>query len=340
MKNEPVRIMVPNELNMDSAIEFSRYILSLSGSSSYVFDFSELNFVEPTSMLIVASSLERFRADNDESEFIAENYYKNTYAGHMGFFRAFGIDFGNDPGQAKGSTSYLPITILDVNEVISAARENRRPVGEELEDRARNLSEVLTQNENGSLVDTLTFSIREIMRNVIEHSESSLLEYCAQYWPTRNSVEIGILDKGIGVSASLSRNPYVNIESDAHALQLSLMPGVSGKMYKGVRQRAYDDWQNSGFGLYMTNRICRNGGSFFIASGTAGLMLTDSDKYDYNTGLDGTILRMILNTEALPKLTDSLSRFNKEGMKVAKEMGSTEHISASAASRMLSTDFS
>ncbi|WP_159570407.1 hypothetical protein [Sulfurimonas sp. CVO] len=33
---------------------------------------------------------------------------------------------------------------------------------------------------------------------------------------------------------------------------MALLPGISGKMYKGVKERKHDEWQNSGFGYNAT----------------------------------------------------------------------------------------
>ncbi|WP_092949868.1 hypothetical protein [Roseateles sp. YR242] len=46
---------------------------------------------------------------------------------------------------------------------------------------------------------------------------------------------------------------------------------------------ATGNWANSGFGLYMTNRICRNGGNFFIASGATSMLLTRGGKVSATT---------------------------------------------------------
>lgn len=87
-----------------------------------------------------------------------------------------------------------------------------------IERKAAELAEILTQQEAGALQDTLTFSIREIVRNVVEHSESDTVCVCAQYWPKKEQVEVGIVDDGIGIHAALTRRGYQTLASDLSAM--------------------------------------------------------------------------------------------------------------------------
>ncbi len=102
----------------------------------------------------------------------------------------------------------------------------------------------------------------------------------AIHQPHKKQAEIGILDVGVGIRNSLSKNPHLTLESDRDALNLALMPGISGKMFKGVVRNAYDydPWQNSGYGLYAVSRLCGLGGKFLIGSGDAALSLKPEEK--------------------------------------------------------------
>ena len=71
-----------------------------------------------------------------------------------------------------------------------------------------------------------------------------------------NTVEIAIIDRGVGLRPTLSRNPHLTIASDHDAIMYALSPGISGKFYEGVRIDRNNPYQNSGFGLYMNCRLC------------------------------------------------------------------------------------
>lgn len=179
------------------------------------------------------------------------------------------------------------------------------------------------------------------MRNVLEHSQSRSIEYCAQFWPTYNKVEIAIIDNGIGLKQSLSANPFIQVQCDSDAIQQALMPAISSKNFKGARIDRNDPWHNSGFGLYMISRICRLGGSFLICSGDHGIALNENGKQHINLGhqVKGTAVRMVLNTSKLTDLSQMLAKFRDEGYEIAKEIKGVGMYTASAASQMLSRDF-
>jgi hypothetical protein len=290
-------------------------------------------------MAYVANELKRYRETKPESRFTAKNHEDKSYSAHMGFFRAFGLKFGNEPGEASGSSTYIPLTILNVSDIKKEADNNYSHVGDVIESKSLDIAKILTRQNSGDLVDTLTFSIREIMRNVVEHSDSSIIEYCAQYWPTKNLVEVAILDTGTGIKKGLSSNPYLMINDEREALNLAMIPGVSGKMYKGVKKRKYDDWQNSGFGLYMTSRICRNGGDFFVVSNDKGIFLNGKKKEDIECNYHGTALRLRIDTSKITHYSKMLETYRTEGYEAAKRFSGDEAIKPSVASTMLTRDF-
>lgn len=335
-----IEIRLPRNLDLLHAIEFCNGLWNQPIVEKFIFNFVNLKNIEPFSMAYVATEIKRFRDSRHETSFEAMNHENHDYAAHMGFFRAFGLRHGNAPGEANGSTTYLPLTILNIEDLRQEAIEAYEHVGQTIENRSNSFAKMLTRQEESDLVDTLTFSFREIMRNVIEHSESTILEYCAQYWPTKHKVEIVVLDSGIGVKNSLSKNPYLNINNDREAIQLALMPSISGKMYKGVTKNKKNIWQNSGFGLYMTNRICRNGGSFFICSGESGLLLQKGSKKDIPTNFKGTAIRMVINTQSVTQLSKSLEKYRDVGYRMARAISDNGSlVEASVASMMLSKDF-
>jgi len=335
-----ITLILPKRLTLDNAIDFCNKLWDVEDSDTYEFDFQFIRFTEPFTMLYVANELKRFSflKKESKSKCQASNYKHLSYQSHMGFFKAFGLNHGNEPGKATGSSTYLPLTILDIEEIKQEASDKYLHIGDLLELKAENMAQLLTQQGDGDLVDTLTFSIREIMRNVVEHSNSKIIEYCAQYWPSKDQVELAIMDTGDGIMKGLSSNPFLHIESERDALHLALMPGVSGKMYKGVKKRKNDPWQNSGFGLYMTSRICRNGGDFLIISNNSGLLLND-EKIDKKCTYKGTALRLRMDTSKITTYSSMLEKYRNEGSDISKEFGSQSMVEPSIASTMLARDF-
>jgi hypothetical protein len=334
-----VEVKVPQNLSLNNSVNFCNSLWKLEDSKDYIFNFINLADVQPFTMAYVSNEIKRFRQSKPESRFRAINHEKKTYTAHMGFFSAFGLNFGNKPGEAKGSNTYLPLTILNVSELEKEAIISFCHIGDILEEKSKLIARLLTRQDSGDLVDTLTFSIREIMRNVVEHSNSEIIEYCAQYWPTKNLVEVAILDTGDGIKKGLSSNPYLNLTSERDAIHYALLPGISGKMYKGIIKRKNDNWQNSGFGLYMTSRICRNGGSFFLVSNDKGIFLEDKSKKDFDCNYQGTALRLRINTKKIDSYSKMLEKYKNEGDAAAKNFAGDAAIEPSVASTMLARDF-
>lgn len=330
-------VIVPRRLTLESTVQFACELANLPPDQNFLFDFGNVGRIEPFALLFLSSELQRCRSKRPNSQFSAKGFESCSYAAHMGFFKAFGLDHGKAPGEAKGSNTYIPISILDSELIQKQAAENFEAVGNFIERKAEEMAGILTRNSAGDLFDTLSYSIREITRNVIEHSKSKQFGFCAQYWPTYGTVELAILDRGIGIQNGLSKNPHLTINNDHEALNLALMPGVSGRAYKGARQKPNDVWANSGYGLYMTSRLCREGGSFFIASGDTGLYLSENKKRYLETPFQGTALKLTLNTNRLTSLSSMLCRYRDEAC--AFDISGNNSMSASTASMMLTRDY-
>jgi hypothetical protein len=308
MFNMTHTVKVP-ALNLVNTIEFVKGLYSLPKADKYIFDFSAANHFEPISLLYLSSEIRFCRDRHPERDFRASNYKSSTYAAHMGFFQAFGLNFGSYPtNDLRGwnNTTYIPIRILDADEVRKAAAERMLPVGEYIDNVVKDLTKILVQDTSVNTYGVLAYSLREIFRNVVEHSETGQFAFCAQYWPSKHKASLAILDRGIGIKASLSDNPYLNIETDFEAIQQALLPGISGKMYKGKKKNHYDHWQNSGYGLYMTSEICKKGGSFFIASGHAAMKFEAEVKQTFELFVPGTLIEITIDTNQIAKVENML----------------------------------
>lgn len=325
-------------LDARGAVRHSLRLWDLPEAQLYSIDFSDLKWVEPFGMLLFASRLRTFAAARRPARFRALNYEHLGYAAHMGFFQSFGLCFGKDPGEAPGGTQYIPVTVLELTEVEREAADEYRDPREIIERRSEALASILTREEGGDLQDTLSYSLREIFRNVLEHSKAKQLWYAAQYWPEKDTVELCILDEGIGVRESLAKNPHITVHHDHDAIRLALLPGISGIAFKGARQES-DPWRNSGYGLFMTSQLCGYGGSFMICSGTQGLVLDSGRQSVYPINFPGTALRLEIFAPAVRRLSKVLEELREKGRAIAGELRQCSEVTASMSSRMLSRDF-
>lgn len=330
------KIKIPQNLSIKNAINFCNRLWELEDDVNYEFDFAKLKVIEPFTVAYVANELKRFSTAHSCSAINLENH---PYAVNMGLYHAFGIEYANEPKEAKAGSTYIPLSTLNMSELQKEVELNGIHIGEVLESKANKIAQILIHENEGDLVDTLTFSIREIMRNVIEHSQSEVIDYCAQYWPAKHLVEIAILDSGIGIQKSLSTNPHLDIEDEEEALELALKPYISGKRYEDIEENKDDKWQNSGLGLYLATRICKTGGDFVIVSNDSSLHLHPEGKSEIECSYKGTALRLRIGTAKATEYSHMLMRYSKEGAYIAKDYLGEDAIKPSVASTRLTKDF-
>ena len=226
-------------------------------------------------MLLTAAAIRQFCSERSlapqQIQLVYNDNASYQYACHMGFFRSAGFVQGKAPGEAPGSTTYIPLTQYDISALTRKAFLEGRAIeqGDIIEREAKRLSNILAQGQ-AEFQQLLQYLLREAIRNIPEHAGTSIVWLCGQYWRNRDLAEIAILDEGIGVFNSLSRNrihrSYINTNEEA--LRWALKPGVSVTFNPAREQRSYDVWANSGYGLYMVSEICKvTNGWFTFLSG-------------------------------------------------------------------------
>lgn len=333
------RIALPGSTALDSvlpfAIELDRYVQH----DRLIIDLPRDVFFSPFVMLLLGSKLSYLRKNYPNLTIIYSGWENHTYASHMGFFDMCGFQHGKSVGQAWGSENYIPITKLTRADLFERDFDKYEEIQDLIQRSADRVSEVLARSADHSTVlfDVLSYSVREIFRNVFEHGETDELFFCAQYWPKSQKVEFSVSDYGVGVRRALSRNPNFVFRSDKEALEYSLLPSVSGKTHL---PRVSANWFNSDYGLYMTNRMARNGGSFVIASGDSAICLTPKTKTNFKTSFKGTILRVSLKVSEIGDVRQRLEEFRTEGKLIAEKIKGSGNRPPSAMSMLLRRDYS
>jgi hypothetical protein len=328
-----MRVAVPGWDDPKRSLEFGGELARLEMAENYEFDFQNVSFVTPGWLLVVGGALRAFRNARTESKRRVLNFKHLGYAAHVGFFKYFGMSYGLAPSEAGGSSTYVPITETNVADIKEEAFRGSLHPGQIIEDHAGQLARLLTRQADGTVVDTLTYSIREIVRNVVEHSNSPSYAFAAQYWPAQNSAELAVADSGCGILSSLKENPKLQVESDLDALKLAMLPGISSKAWRGSRSQ--DAWVNSGYGLFMTQKLCSLDGQFTLLSGRSGLRTNEGKILELQSDVPGTIVVLKINAGAVDDLQKRLSAFHDEGRELAKKVGGANRLGPSLASQVL-----
>lgn len=308
-------IKLPNRLDLKNTLAFLEQ-LNKNSEDELIFDWGNVSYAEPFGMLLIASIMRKLPELNPEILISDANLEGNTYLENMGFFKSFDQSYGKSPGELEGNKNYIPIRYLKKKNIFSRSQEAREHFIETIEKEANQIAKLLSQ-DNVNFSKFLTYPITEIMRNVIEHSEADLIWYSGQHWKSKGIVEVAILDEGIGIYNSLKKNRKLKISSSKDAIKLALEPGISGNV--STIEDENDPYKNTGFGLFMTSRFCREGGNFVIGSGEGIYFFEGSKEFFKEIKYLGTFIRLRFQTKSLEKLINRRAEIVKEGEKIAKE---------------------
>lgn len=154
-----------------------------------------------------------------------------------------------------------------------------------IRDLSLSLSNLILQSPNTENGNVVSYSIRETIRNVFEHSRSNSCFIAGQKWHN-GSVQIAIIDEGIGIYNSLSKE--YNINDNRKALELCIQPGISGQKIK------LESDLNSGYGLYVLSKLGARYGWFMIGSGNNILRLSRNARIK-DTIYHGTFVGIHIN---------------------------------------------
>lgn len=300
-----IRITIP-DLDLNNALRLENTLLGyqIGPFDDVVLDFSEMTNFDPLPMLMAGAIIKRFRKHYFDNAFSISGFNGKSYAGTMGFFKYLSesISFGKSPGEATGSLNYIPITPISIHSLQEHAISNGRSIeiGDMIERESARLSHVIDRG-NDELHKLLTYLIREILRNTPEHAQTDEMWICGQYWPSFRLAEIAIIDEGIGIFKSITRNAahakYIN--DNRSALKWAIRAGISESFRPAYEFKPHDCdvWRNSGFGLYMVSQICQKlNGSFCLISYDDALLIDNHGVAEKNTSFHGTAIRIRIPT--------------------------------------------
>lgn len=211
--------------------------------------------LDPTALAAIAAWGGWCRRHNLTVE--VRNLGRNAdYAARRQLFQHLGIEYA--PAQVtRGPRRFLPVTqVRDRSEITNVIAQ---------------LGTLFAPNEDPDSVTATRYCISELLRNVIEHSNSPEGAYVSaqRYLGKRKRVTIAVADCGRGIAEHLSSAYADTRGNDMLALNLAMRPSVTG-----ARPGVYGTSENAGVGLYFTRSIAKGtGGYFFMASGSAAYRL-------------------------------------------------------------------
>lgn len=181
-------------------------------------------------------------------------------------------------GSLSSNNTYTPF--ISFNDEIDVIADN-------ITNKIINNANNLLDEEKDDLSKYLKYLIREMMSNVVSHSQSPIGGFItAQYYPTKKKVQIIIIDNGIGLQASLAQK--YTLDNEADAIQKAMEKNVTGSnpfaTYNNVQKHA-------GLGLFFLSKIIeKTQGNLLIVSNSTIYKNSPTTFKELNTDFQGTLI--------------------------------------------------
>lgn len=277
-------------------------------------DCSTITWSKPTAMLVAGSKLRQWIQRRREQGLYTTRKGVDTYSAvhkylkHIGFFDFVMMGEGKCVGEAKGSSTYTPITRIE-KPTLGESEKALDEWYESIQSKVRGLAIVISGETEGQQINKFyNYALREIVRNVFEHSGAEECFVFGQRW-SDGKAEIVIVDEGIGISSSLAQS--YELHSDLEALKLSVKPGVSRTSELSQDENVFD---NSGFGLYVLTEIARSFGWYALGSNTARIVGFGNTISEENMNFSGTYFgfRLVSPPKNFSDLTSDIIKSGEE----------------------------
>jgi anti-sigma regulatory factor (Ser/Thr protein kinase) len=171
------------------------------------------------------------------------------YLERMGLFRLLGKPSPFEITEHEAAGRFVPLTVIKTQADQSAFITNMIP-----------LLHLLPEQ-----VDAIKYVVGELLRNVLEHAQSSVgAVVAAQYYQASNTVRLGICDGGVGVRTALGG--VWPTPSDIDALKLALTPGITG-----TTRREGGTETNAGAGLFFIKSMASVSRDYFLIYSGSGM---------------------------------------------------------------------
>ena len=312
-------VVIPSLQNIRKALDFTIDMENYSLHDGDEVECGNIRGCDPFPMLVVSTALRKMRKRSSAQNCRAKNA-NNSYAKNMRFYTASRIKTGRSLDEDYGNTRYLPITKLSVKDLSLEGINNFEMIQETIERKADQMARVLCQS-NSVFKDQVSYILRELIRNIPEHSNADEVWFCAQYWPSYDLVELAILDEGIGIYGSLRNNKSFGYQiGDCEtAIQWAVRPGISTAFDGSSRDFMYSDWQNTGYGLYVVKELCIGlGGNMNIASGNKCILFDQDGEYTFDCQLQGTAIGVRLKPSLISWNESLIDTIKRRGEELAK----------------------
>lgn len=287
------QVYAPAQLNDLNVLNSLEELEKSKDESELIIDYSKVSFARPFGLLLFAEEVRRivkYRKQVGLSTQVKGHKASDgahSYLAHVGFFCHQGLEYGNDPGAAFGSSTYLPIEHIS-KESLESSYGNERSLQDMIVEESLRLSQVILGHQLADGNHPVPYSFREVIRNTFEHGETDRCFICAQKYSGKE-IEIAIIDRGIGLKSSLEKKYEVSTHRDA--LKLAIQPGVTKA---DITDDVDDYWANSGYGLFVLSELAQRTGNFILCSGSSAMKYEGGEQKFADIPFEGVAIKLLI----------------------------------------------
>lgn len=313
----------------------------LEDSIELIFDFSSLNFIEPAGAIILLSTIDRLKEDDIAHKLESiENLNRDaiSYGETMGIFQKLGLSDARSFSRGPNYIAPAKIVLTELFDSLQSQSKTIETYYDEISsDIVTKMLKDFGKDSEEEVKNLFEFVVREMIRNIFDHSQTKQFYYGSQFYPATNSVEVAIADLGVGLVKTVPfdiEESWFGQPTDEDAIKKAMIPGLSA-----LSNHAYapEDYKNSGYGLALVRRIVeKTNGYFSIASGNKAITYSLSEESVEDCDITGTLIRMRINVENLNNI--NFEEILEEAKKEASSKGYND--SPSSASKRLKSQMS
>lgn len=256
------------------------------------FDFRRLSFVDVGAACALATFMRWTRLKVGHTCHLQPNYGSDAsrYLQRMDFYDVIGAKAPNEAfSRHDGSGRFLELTRIDPDDESGSNEVPARLRGILVGQRGVDLS-AATAVEN---------AFGEVIDNVAIHSKTPRKGLAAaQLYPSKNEIVFCVSDCGVGIPATMSRDPSRRGRDDT-SLLAEAFEYRRGENVNGVL--GHDDSEGCGWGLAFLKRLVEeSGGTLQVVSHDAALSISHDGAMTRETGcwFPGTAIRASIRTSS------------------------------------------
>lgn len=292
-----IKVMKSNEM-----LELAMKVKAYKGTDQrIILNFNNLSFIEPAGAVIFSNILEYIFENKIKYEVLEIEKVTNAldYGISMGVFQDLNLDFNYVLDEGGTYISPKKIKRIDIFNDYDNSDEYAEFISEKLVDKSIHM---FNKKFDENVISIYKYTLREIFRNIFDHSKCEYFKYALQIYQKNENVELVIYDDGVGLAETIPfdiEEKFNDKINDIDALKKAIIPGVTASSNHSY---ASEDYKNSGFGLAVVREILKQSeGTLIIGSGDTIGIYNSNDIYK-ESFIEGTIVIMRFSVEKLSGL--------------------------------------